>query len=168
MKPSKVHFILTRSRLNSGHGESPGQCVQVHSEGVGLLKVRGYPIACEEFANDRGPDTQGLPSASLKAYRVDVSDTGPGILKEHTWRAFFEEYTSYSGPEDRSGGGLGLAICKMILTAHDGQIWAENYSGGAEAMLCVLPAGGNPHARRRVVTNNELRVVAHGGSLLRK
>ena len=124
----------------------------------GAIEVRGYPIACEEFANDRGPDTQGLPSASLKAYRVDVSDTGPGILKEHL-ESVFEEYTSYSGPEDRSGGGLGLAICKMILTAHDGQIWAENYSGGAK--LCFVLPAGNPHARRRVVTNNELRVVAH-------
>ena len=89
---------------------------------------------------------------------MDVSDTGTGILSQHL-DSVFEEYTSYSGPEDRSGGGLGLAICKMILTSHGGQIWAENYPGGAK--LCFVLPTGNPHARRRIVANSELRVVAH-------
>jgi len=40
--------------------------------------------------------------------------------------------------QDRSGGGLGLAICKMIIAAHRGRIWAENTSGGAKLSF-VLP-----------------------------
>ena len=31
---------------------------------------------------------------------------------------------------DRSGGGLGLAICRMIISEHEGKIWAENTSAG--------------------------------------
>jgi signal transduction histidine kinase len=123
----------------------------------GAIEVRGYPVWPNEVANDRGQETQGLSSASPKAYRVDISDTGPGILTEHL-ESVFEEYTSYSGPEDRSGGGLGLAICKMIVAAHGGQIWAENHSGGAK--LCFVLPAGNLHTRKRIPVNNELRVVA--------
>jgi signal transduction histidine kinase len=32
---------------------------------------------------------------------------------------------------DRSGAGLGLAICRMIITQHQGTIWAESSPGGA-------------------------------------
>jgi signal transduction histidine kinase len=123
----------------------------------GAIEVHGYPVWSDEVANDRGQETQGLSSAPPKAYRVDISDTGPGILTEHL-ESVFEEYTSYSGPEDRSGGGLGLAICKMIMAAHGGQIWAENHPGGTK--LCFVLPAGNLHARKRIPANNELRVVA--------
>ena len=123
----------------------------------GAIEVRGYPVWSDEVANDRGQETQGLSSAPPRAYRVDISDTGPGILTEHL-ESVFEEYTSYSGPEDRSGGGLGLAICKMIMAAHGGQIWAENHPGGTK--LCFVLPAGNLHARKRIPANNELRVVA--------
>jgi signal transduction histidine kinase len=86
----------------------------------GQIEIRGYPIQPEA----------GHESAPPAEYRVDVSDTGAGISDEYL-ESVFEEYTSYSGSQDRSGGGLGLAICKMILTAHGGRIWAENHSAGA-------------------------------------
>ena len=50
----------------------------------------------------------------------------------------FEEYTRYAGGSDRSGGGLGLAICRMILTRHKGRIWAESTATGAMFSF-VLP-----------------------------
>lgn len=51
----------------------------------------------------------------------------------------FEEYTSYSGGQDRSGGGLGLAICKFILNLHQGQVWAESGGGHGSMFSFVLP-----------------------------
>jgi len=64
------------------------------------------------------------------AYRVDIADTGPGISPEQlAW--IFEEYVTYSGEQDRSRGGLGLAICRMIVDQHHGRIWAENCNSGA-------------------------------------
>jgi signal transduction histidine kinase len=122
----------------------------------GTIEVRGYLVWSDEVAPDRRQETQGLSSGSPKAYRIDVSDTGPGILTEHL-ESVFEEYTSYSGPEDRSGGGLGLAICKMILAAHGGHIWAENHPRGAQ--LCFVLPAGNLHDRKRIAANNELRVA---------
>jgi signal transduction histidine kinase len=79
----------------------------------------------------------GETGRARPVYRVDVSDTGSGISEEYL-ESVFEEYTSYTGSQDRSGGGLGLAICKMILTGHGGRIWAENYAGGARLSF-LLP-----------------------------
>ncbi len=66
-----------------------------------------------------------------------MKDNGPGVPPENSDK-IFEEYTSYAGGADRSGGGLGLAICKSILRAHQGYIWAHNSSGGA-VFSFILP-----------------------------
>ena len=68
---------------------------------------------------------------------MDILDSGPRIPREHLGK-IFEEYTSYAGGQDRSGGGLGLAICRMIITAHDGRVWAENTDHGP-CFSFVLP-----------------------------
>ena len=100
--------------------------------------------ACKFTPKGGQIEVRAYPNGS--GYRVDISDTGAGIAPEHL-EAVFEEYTSYSGSQDRSGGGLGLAICKMILTEHGGRVWAENHAAGARLSL-VLPLS-HPSGRRR-------------------
>lgn len=57
---------------------------------------------------------------------VVVEDTGPGIPADSLEKVF-ERFHS-NRPEDEFGNhsGLGLAISKQIVEAHDGVIWAEN------------------------------------------
>ena len=102
----------------------------------GAIEVRGRMVASalRSTAEPR-VDSTAVPNA----YRVDVIDTGSGILPEHL-ETVFEEYTCYGGCQDRSGGGLGLAICKMIISAHRGRIWAENTPSGA-MLSFILPMG---------------------------
>jgi signal transduction histidine kinase len=58
---------------------------------------------------------------------VAVEDHGPGIAPEAAAR-MFEPFFS-TKPQ---GTGMGLAICRGIIEAHDGKIWAENsVRGGA-------------------------------------
>ena len=71
------------------------------------------------------------------AYRIDVHDSGCGVPSEHT-ESIFEEFTTYAGGQDRSGGGLGLAICRMAIDAHRGRIWAESTGAGTQFSF-VLP-----------------------------
>jgi signal transduction histidine kinase len=52
-----------------------------------------------------------------------VADNGKGIHKEDMVHVFEPFYTSDSS---RSVSGLGLSICKSIIEAHQGGIWAEN------------------------------------------
>lgn len=85
----------------------------------------------------------GSPNGSVEhrtipTYTVQLRDNGMGILPEHL-DSVFEEFTSYAGARDRSGGGLGLAICKMLVTAHKGTIWAESDRQGTTISF-TLPA----------------------------
>jgi len=99
----------------------------------GAIEVRGYPFFWERRFLVRGSAPRERRVDSVRqpnAYRVDIKDTGPGIPSERL-NHIFEEYTSYAGPQDRSGGGLGLAICRLILSRHEGHIWADSYENGA-------------------------------------
>jgi two-component system, OmpR family, sensor histidine kinase KdpD len=69
---------------------------------------------------------------------VEVADLGPGFPPEDLEK-IFEMY--YRGPEDngQKGYGLGLAICRAIVQAHGGRIWAANRPGGGAAIRFTFP-----------------------------
>ena len=62
---------------------------------------------------------------------VSVKDTGNGISKEVLPKLFSKFTTGGSS----SGTGLGLYICKNIIQAHEGKIWAENEPDGKGAIF---------------------------------
>ena len=71
--------------------------------------------------------------------RFTVTDTGEGIPPEHLSR-IFERF--YRVPAFRAGGGagLGLAIAREIVAAHDGQIEASSVSGRGSTFTVRFPA----------------------------
>jgi signal transduction histidine kinase len=97
----------------------------------GTIQVNGYPFFWERrLGYSTVPvERRTKTTRAANVFRVDICNSGPLIPVEHLSR-IFEEYTSYAGGQDRSGGGLGLAICRMIINEHDGQIWAENTAEG--------------------------------------
>jgi PAS domain S-box-containing protein len=67
--------------------------------------------------------------------RVTVRDTGPGIDPEHIERVFEAFYTTKS-----SGVGMGLSICRSIIEAHGGRLWADaNEPRGAVFQFTLHP-----------------------------
>lgn len=66
-----------------------------------------------------------------------VIDYGIGIDKEHLNTIFDGTYNS-SSSDVRKGMGIGLSICKTIISAHNGTIIARNHDAGAE-FLFTLP-----------------------------
>jgi signal transduction histidine kinase len=99
----------------------------------GEINLRGYPFFWERRSfrdfSVYESDRRHRNSRFANAYRIDIQDSGPEIPWEHLDN-IFEEYTSYGGGQDRSGGGLGLAICRMIVTSHEGRVWGENTDQG--------------------------------------
>ena len=57
---------------------------------------------------------------------VVVEDTGPGIPDEALTKVFKRFYSERPEGQFGNNSGLGLAISKQIVEAHDGVIWAEN------------------------------------------
>jgi two-component system sensor kinase FixL len=68
------------------------------------------------------------------AVHVSVADTGPGIPANSTDRLFDAFYTTKA-----SGLGMGLAISKTIVEAHQGRIWVSDGPGGGAVFHFCLP-----------------------------
>jgi K+-sensing histidine kinase KdpD len=107
----------------------------------GTVEIAGYTFFWERrrvtLPVPLMEDRRRHPSAGPNSYRIDILNPGSRIPERHL-HTMFDEHTSYSGGQDRSGGGLGLAVCKMNIARHDGSIWAENRESGP-AFSFVLP-----------------------------
>ncbi len=68
---------------------------------------------------------------------VQLRDHGPGIPKESLPLIFERFYRARS--EKATGTGLGLFICKQIIDAHRGKIWAESTLGQGTTFFIELP-----------------------------
>ena len=74
-----------------------------------------------------------------------MSDDGPGVPlehREHVFDRFIRLDDARQRPDgDNSGGaGLGLAICREIVTAHGGLIWADEAREGGARFIVQIPA----------------------------
>ena len=70
---------------------------------------------------------------------VSVADKGRGIAPERLGRLF----DKHGGKGDGLGGSLGLVICRGLVEAHGGRIWAESRGAGLGARFTfTLPVAG--------------------------
>jgi signal transduction histidine kinase len=72
--------------------------------------------------------------------QVRVEDEGVGIDPSQLEKIFDRFYQADATPRRRySGVGLGLFICRQLIQAHRGRIWAENRPEGGSAFIFELP-----------------------------
>jgi two-component system sensor histidine kinase KdpD len=81
----------------------------------------------EVSAEDTGP-----------AVLIEFADRGPGLPPGEE-RHIFEKFHRAEVTPPVRGAGLGLAICRGIVQAHGGRIWAENRPGGGVTVRFTLP-----------------------------
>jgi PAS domain S-box-containing protein len=74
-------------------------------------------------------------SGNGSVVKVSVRDRGPGISPSAINLIFEPLFTTRE-----EGVGLGLAICRSIVQAHGGRIWAENNAEGGSTLSFELPA----------------------------
>ncbi|MGF1460976.1 MAG: histidine kinase [Leptolyngbyaceae cyanobacterium] len=70
--------------------------------------------------------------------QVCIQDTGPGIPPEKQ-EEIFEDRFRLERDEAKDGYGIGLALCRRIIRAHYGQIWAESSPGAGSQFYFTLP-----------------------------
>ena len=101
---------------------------------------------------------------------VSVADEGRGVEAERLPH-LFRKFTRIDGDDRRSGvpgSGLGLGICKGIVEAHGGRIWAESEGPGMGARFTfTIPAVEEAGSGTAVSTSAARRAVAGAGELVR-
>ncbi len=93
--------------------------------------------ACDAMA-DTERDTRQLTIRTSRAkdgcVHIEVADGGTGIAQERLEEVFTPFYTTKP-----QGLGLGLAVCRTIITAHGGRLWATNNPGRGATFHFTLP-----------------------------
>lgn len=74
-------------------------------------------------------------------FKFEVADNGGGIANARDIKKIFEPL--YTTDPSRKIPGLGLSICKQIVSAHDGRIYAENNDIGGLSIIFILPGSFN-------------------------
>ena len=124
----------------------PEEVISVEMDGKLIVQVI---INLLDNAIKHTPPCSGI---ALKASVTDnsavfeVSDKGAG-LDEEAMNVLFKgraEPKNYV-VDARRGMGMGLVICRAIVEAHGGKIWAENIEGGGAKFAFSLPAEGAEH-----------------------
>jgi len=79
---------------------------------------------------------------SGKQMLISVADRGPGIPSIYLDLIFDKFYCveRQHSTACSSGSGLGLAVCRGLVEAHGGRIWANNRSGGGAVFQFTLPS----------------------------
>jgi len=137
--------VATLTRFNLDHGEvqlsldvSPdlppvcGDRVQLQQVLLNLF-LNGIAAMSQQPPKMRRLSVQARTGEG-RTVKVSVLDSGPGIPGDSLARVFEPFYSTK--PE---GMGMGLAVSKTIIEAHQGRIWAENYPGGGACLSFTLP-----------------------------
>ena len=145
------------------HGDLVNQHVTVDVElGRNLPFVTGDPVqlqqvllnlvvnACDAMTNCDAPTRRllirtGIESGS--AVIVSVTDQGRRIPEEKMEQIFEPFFTT-----KEEGMGLGLSVCRTIITAHRGKLWATNNTDRGATFHFNLPIGKSDG--EAVITNN--------------
>jgi CheY-like chemotaxis protein len=106
------------------------ELVRVFQNLIGnAIKYRGTETSAIEIGCDRrGND-----------WLVYVHDNGIGLDMKDSER-IFEVFHRLHAKSDCDGTGIGLAICRRIVEAHGGGIWAESVPGKGSTFYFTLPA----------------------------
>jgi PAS domain S-box-containing protein len=124
--------VSVQTRLSEGLFPVHGDRVQLQQVVLNLLlnaveamgSVEGAP---RELLINTEQDRPGV--------LVAVRDSGPGLDPSHLERVFDPFYTTKS-----SGMGMGLSICRSIIDAHGGRLWAEANKPRGAIFQFTLPA----------------------------
>jgi two-component system sensor histidine kinase KdpD len=102
---------------------------------------KGSPIEIE--ARQQGKDVL-----------VETRDSGPG-LGEGEMEQIFEKFYRGASHGKTGGAGLGLPICRGIILAHGGRIWAENRPGGGAVFKFTIPLDEKPSETSKGLAEKE-------------
>ncbi len=135
------HRVVASMRLSEGLPQIFGDKIQLQQVVLNLI-MNAIEAMSEVGAGARAMliSTREVDQVSVM---VEVSDSGPGLTAASLARLFEPFYTTKS-----SGLGMGLSICRTIVDAHGGRLWATPNEPRGAVFRMSLPIGGLPRDQR--------------------
>lgn len=118
-----MNLISDKRLLNSVFQNLVSNAIKFNTKDI----TTTVKISCEK--NDR-------------AFLFTVSDNGVGIDKEKQEK-IFEMFSRLNSQPNISGSGIGLALAKMIVERHGGEIWVESELGKGSDFKFTIPQNVN-------------------------
>ena len=128
----KLQHVISNLLENALKFTPSGGCIVVKTEAH--LWERRSPVQNSNFPQERRKRDRVCKYNSVK---ISVSDNGPGIPPEYHFE-IFNEFLRVQ-PEKTNGMGLGLAIARRLVEAHNGKIWVESQVGRGSTFSVLLP-----------------------------
>jgi PAS domain S-box-containing protein len=114
-----------------------GDPVQLQQVLINLV-MNGCDAMSDAPAAERQLVIRTSPDEERGGARVSVIDNGRGIPPDHMERVFEPFYTTKA-----HGLGLGLAVCRTIISAHEGVLWADSNSTRGARFQFTVPGVAN-------------------------
>ena len=128
------HGVLVKLQLSDGLPPLVGDRVQLQQ--VILNLIMNAVEAMGEASEGPRELLISTSGAELGSVLVAVSDSGPGLPHANPERIFEAFYTTKA-----SGLGMGLSICRSIVEAHGGRLWATPNQPSGAVFCMMLPIG---------------------------
>jgi signal transduction histidine kinase len=127
------HGVSVRTQLADGLPLIQGDRVQLQQVVLNLIlnAVQAMGAVADRTREVLITTSQTEPNAVC----LGVQDTGPGLSAETLPRLFEPFYTTKPG-----GMGMGLAICRSIIEAHGGRLWATRCEPRGALFQFTIPA----------------------------
>jgi signal transduction histidine kinase len=127
------HLVSLRTRLAEGLSPVYGNRVQLQQVMLNLiLNAIAAMISVDDGTRELLIGTEPSPAEGLL---VTIGDSGPGVPPEDCERIFDSFYTT-----KLDGVGIGLSICRSIIDAHGGRLWADPHPPRGAVFRFTLPA----------------------------
>jgi len=121
--------IITRPQLPSITGDPVQMTRLFQNLLVNSIKYRSADVPCIHIAAER----------SGNDWLFSVRDNGIGIEPQYAEKVF-GIFKCLEPRDKRAGSGMGLAICRKIVSRHEGRIWVESALGKGATFYFTLPS----------------------------
>ncbi len=119
---------ITRTPLPSVYGD-PVQLTRLFQNLI---------INSIKYRSDQVPKIDIIAESRDGDWLISVRDNGMGIDPQYSEKVF-GIFRRLHPRDERSGNGMGLAICKKVVTRHGGRIWVESQLGEGATFRFTLP-----------------------------
>lgn len=124
-------------------GVIPSQIMQVFTNlfhnAIKYSKRGETPLIKVSYETVIGKNIEDLGANPIKNYhKISVKDNGVGFPSEASEQVF-DPFKRFHDKDEYSGTGIGLAICKKIITSHKGFITADSANGEGATFTIYLP-----------------------------